>query len=212
MGTALLERDESAYGRVPGFHYRLLEMLDGRRIDVFDPISAKTTYYLPMGATFGGNRRGNVTQCAVSAQDQILGSEMMLNVRVIRLVRVGNDREWTRWSAPDFNCQQLAQVIVWRDPKTGAATGKSSYTPTSVVAGEPDASIFSIPPNYTEKAPPAVQLARLEFKYGSKEKALATAEYDQCVKRNLQRDPMYERYKNPTSIPLMARIKAAVGL
>src|SRR6516225_7084975 len=45
-GMALIERDPDTYPKVPGYHYRLLSMTDGRLIHVYDPIRTKTTYYM----------------------------------------------------------------------------------------------------------------------------------------------------------------------
>jgi hypothetical protein len=127
-GIALLERDESAYPNVPGYHYRLLQLADGRRIDVFDPIKTKTTYYMPYGGDAGRaamNQR-QARQCA-GGVNQIVGTGVLFGVRVVQVSKSNAEREWTTWAAPDYGCQQLQQAVVWKDGKTGAVTGKSSY-------------------------------------------------------------------------------------
>lgn len=210
-GIALLERDESFYPQVPGFHYRLLRLADGRKIDVFDPIQSKTTYYESTPGRVASHlaklQGGN---CVGGTFDTIEGRESILGVDVVRIRQTGKDREYTRWLAPAAGCIEIQKIAIWKNPDTGIAVGKTSYIPESVQLGEPVPGIFDIPSTFQEKAPDQVGLARLVYKYGSKEEALAKC--PPCLKQSLQKDVVYEAMKSPKAEPsLVARLKQGLG-
>jgi hypothetical protein len=94
-----------------------------------------------------------------------------MGVRVVKVERVSADREITRWLALDSGCLEVQAIITWKDAATGAVTAKTSYTPSTVTAGDPPAWVFNVPDSYTESSPGQVQAKRLAVKYGSLEAA-----------------------------------------
>lgn len=210
-GMALLERDEYAYGSLPGYHYRMLKMADGRRIDVFDPIKAKTTYYVPKGREdFVAMTQDRArAQCANKGYE-IEGAETIAGVPTIRVHRASADREFTIWMAPSAGCIEVQKIATFKDPKTGAVTDKTSYFPESVKFGPPEDSIFDVPANYVEKAPEQVQAARLTYKYGSVEAATRAADCPKCLLDQVTRkDHVYELLKTPPTI--LARMRSSLN-
>jgi hypothetical protein len=171
FGKALLERDDSAYATVPGFHYRLLQMADGRKIDVFDPIQAKTTYYQGSPSSYAANEGRAVSNQCATPGDHIDGVESVMGVRVVKVERMSADREITRWLALDSGCLEVQAIITWKDAATGAVTAKTSYTLSNGNRGRSSGVGFNVPDCYTESSPGQVQAKRLAVKYGSLEAA-----------------------------------------
>lgn len=158
---ALLERDNDRYPDVPGFHYRLLRMADGRKMDVFDPIQVKTTIYEPQTQAVHVQKL-QANQCA-GKMDHVEGLESLLGFQTVKLTQVAKDREFTRWLAPAFGCAELQKIAIWKDPATGMIRGKTSYLPESVKVGDPAPEIFSVPAYYQEKSPSEAAADRSSF-------------------------------------------------
>jgi hypothetical protein len=209
-GLALLERiPGDAFAKTPGFHYRKLHMADGREIDVRDPVKTKTTYYYPKPSYSWNPQAQQESQCA-GRQDRVDGAETILGVHVVKVTRVASDAGYTRWLAPGYGCIEVQKIVLWKEPGTGALTGKTTYIPESVELGEPDQTIFDIPSDYVERSPDQAQLAVLELMYGGKEGAAQAIARGACVRPG--KHPVYERFKTPSSLPLMARLRLKLGL
>jgi hypothetical protein len=133
-----------------------------------------------------------------------------MGVETVKITGTSPSADYTLWRAPSAGCLEVQKIFVWRDPETNAITGRTIYTPESIVAGEPDPSIFGIPDDYVERSPWETTLALMEHKYGGREAALKVIQ-EEGITKNQQQEEIYERLMTPPNQSLLKRLERSVG-
>jgi hypothetical protein len=95
------------------------------------------------------NEAAGVVAAAPPLEQRLLDGLLVEGRKTTRTIpagKVGNERPLTvtneEWRSPDLNVLVLTR---FSDPRTG----ESSYRLTNIVRGEPDPSLFMVPPDYT---------------------------------------------------------------
>lgn len=90
---------------------------------------------------------------------------VLLGYDVVKFVKVLGDARVESWLAPALNCLEL-KYTVFRGVDRGQGMPATIVEAKSVVVGEPDATLFAVPSDYSERSPSQV-IAEHDRLYGA---------------------------------------------
>jgi len=94
------------------------------------------------------------------ASHAVVDGGKILNYSVLRLseelrdAKTGTVRRFDTYVAPDLDCFVLKRIGTTTTPSGQSATTTTEVS--NIVIGEPNAELFTVPANYTERSPSAI--------------------------------------------------------
>lgn len=170
--TVLATRYETAFAATPGFHYRLMNFDDGRKIDVFDLIKATNTYRFPLDDRSLTVAKKIAAKCVYDGR-RLLGEEPIGGIPAIKLGFASPSSEITSWVHLASGCTELQSIWIWK--KGGVETARTENLLESATPGVADPDLPRIGTDYKEMLPSEAQASHAVLRFGSVEKALAAA-------------------------------------
>jgi hypothetical protein len=127
---------------------RRIWFASGVEVMANDRLRRKSTIRKPVGPPRRDPRSG-CTHPDISGE-KFEGEETVDRYRAAKISRGAMDRTLTTWYALDHGCAQIKSGLGF---ETGEASGIRLVT---LIAGEPEAALFAIPPDYQEGPPSAL--------------------------------------------------------
>ena len=130
-----------------------------KRIDVNDYVKMMSTYYIDSIANSPTDPMCGLSRYAPSAKATFKGEHEILGYRTIMIQTDNGPFLTTDSKSPDLACETL-QMSEYERQQNGEPTGRRfELIATEVLRGEPDPSLFRIPPSYAEALPSEVSKA-----------------------------------------------------
>ncbi|MCC6585862.1 MAG: hypothetical protein IT168_04010 [Bryobacterales bacterium] len=187
--SVLATRYETAFAERPGFHYRVMQFEDGRKVDVFDLVKLTSTYHFPPEQTLTTAKR-MALRCAYDGR-RLVGEEQLAGIPAVKLQSSNSSSEITYWMHVESGCTELQSIWIWK--KNGVEYARTENLLIAAQVGLADPALIQIPGDYKEDLPSAVQIAHAKLRYGSLENARAVAKtaYDRQALADSRDDSAY---------------------
>jgi hypothetical protein len=146
----------------PGFPIRRLIFAEGKEVLINDATKTQSTTFAnaaELAHRNTGVRLDPMSDCIKRTNGQSTGAssvgrEMLLGVKVVKLLSIMSELSRTSWVAPSLGCVIIQQHEEFHNLQTGESRGVVDQVPISLILGEPEATLF-MPAEYDE-VPPSV--------------------------------------------------------